>query len=276
MLTLGKLGKKARKQTIGMQRLVLAMSAIFCLLQSQAGVTKIIGEDSRKPVPAHRAEIAESVGMLFCEKKGGGFRFSRVTSATVVVNTETILASAHGFFLRDEDSQRIISFDWQSDCLFRKYRNGKAVFEARFEKARFGAHFGREEESEDWAVLRLSKPLTTARPLRVARIDPAKADLSTRIPIEIIAHHDNVEVARRLYYSSGEVRLAYNDSGPKRLVHDADTSGRASGGAMLFEQEDGKVSVLGVHSGGYPGRNLNRLVHIDSEILGAIREIKEP
>ena len=232
---------------------------------------KIIGKDDRVLVGAQHAREASAVGMVFCSKVVNGKNYSQASTGTIVGSQSTVLASAHAVYETDQSSQNKIQYDIKRDCDFRKYINGEIVFKSGFLSGEFGTHQTTDNPFQDWSVLRLRSPNTMAQPLEVSILNVGKMKESSRVNIQLIAHHHDTASTRDLYLSDGVMQLTRDINGHRVLGHDADTNGRASGAALIYTRSSGAKTIFGIHTGGLNGKNLNRVIPIDSKILDAVK-----
>ena len=258
---------------------ILAVSYL-CVFSTPSAMSKVIGEDQRV---AATSQEARAVGLIVCwktmkmEEADGTFVNKKVkgwqTTGTLVGNNKVVLGSSHSIFNRTTG----VEYDVFNECEYRKYENKSLVFRSNFVKAEFGK-YGRENTAslDDWAVLTLSKPA----PQEAMKVGILKNDAllgnrssSSQLLVRLIAHHHDKGDLRVPYASRGYINSVFQN-GITYNAHTADTSGVASGGALVIKVNN-IDTVIGIHKAGLDDIDYNIFVPIDKNILEAIRNAKK-
>ena len=207
----------------------------------------IIGSDDRVPVTTRRFPWSAIGRVDFTNRRG--FRGALCTG--ILVGPSLVLTNAHCVTDGETGEDLPISLRFRPALI-----SGRSIVSARVIDFRVGARRWKEEPHEDWALLKLDRPLgetygymgwrdldfeqekfldAVAGKIRMVGYS---GDFPEDEPGETAGVHENCSI---LEIFRGE------------LVHNCDTTGGASGGPLFGFFEDGNPYILGLHSAGISG-----------------------
>lgn len=222
---------------------MVAAALLALLLNSPATPVNIIdGADDRGSLVTLGPSLGLSGAEIARIRKVSGHvgcfdPLPKVGSGALFLSGDTILTAAHIFF---EAGKR------EAKCYFRAQTPGAGwvPLMAGASDIRFGAANPKPGSNNDWAIVRLSVPITGAAPF-----PPDTAKVAAGDPLIVVsAHPDGVDVPPEIpVVQACTVRRAPVSSGPTSFYRtDCDATPASSGGMHLFRGADGELRFRGM------------------------------
>jgi len=220
-------------------------------------VRAIIGDDDRQPVLDLTYPFS-AIGRL--DWRDGQGRLMGNCTATLI-GPDLILTNAH--CLVNPRTRQIAAnpADRPEHLVFRPALvNGNSLDSARVVSYQHGWEQGQEDPSQDWAILRLDRPLGNEygymgwRSLDFTHPAVIRA---TQGKLKVVGYAGDFPPRFREWGAPGETAGMHTDCSvvwagddlEGLLFHDCDTNPGASGGAIFGRFDDGRYYILGLHAG---------------------------
>jgi protease YdgD len=227
-----------------------------------SGDRVVIGTDDRVPVLT-RAYPWSAIGRIEIAKADG----SSYTCTGTLIGTDIVLTNAHCLMEpttnkpiigRNQPSDNLVQIVFQASMI-----KGVALDSARVIDYRYGTNKPQKFLGDDWAILKLDKPLGTMYGyLGWQNLDFSNPKIwqATRDHLNLVGYASDFPTQSNSEYGQGGDTAGMNagcsiegleTKGAFKgvLLHRCDSNPGASGGPLFAQFDDGNYYILGLHSG---------------------------